>query len=184
MTCGGRKLAVHAVVVRQRHRRASAARPSCFRGRRLAADHRLLLRMLGDRAGWFRSTRRCPEQSAQRPPHPPQNLLHDLPHFTDTATPDEVPTMKKTHPLIICTQWCGIWSAPIVLCGCLMLGCAGSKLLDQARHGQHRALRAELLRHPPSNRAARQLAQETLSYEVSHAQDRIDRAFIRSLATC
>jgi len=65
-----------------------------------------------------------------------------------------------------------------------MLGCAGSKLLDQARHGQHRALRAELLRHPPSNRAARQLAQETLSYEVSHAQDRIDRAFIRSLATC
>jgi len=57
-------------------------------------------------------------------------------------------------------------------------------LLDHARRGQHSALKGELLRHPPSNREARQLAQETLSFEVRHAKDRIDRPFIRSLEAC
>jgi HEAT repeat protein len=66
----------------------------------------------------------------------------------------------------------------------MILGCASSKLFDHARRGEHGALKGELLRHPVSNQKARQLARETLSFEVKHAKDRVDRPFIRSLETC
>ncbi len=78
------------------------------------------------------------------------------------------------------TAWCVFVAALCVF----VSGCASVPGIGKARAGDYDGLRKILENETLSAGDVRKLAQATLSGEVTRAQDREDRAFVRSLRSC